>query len=131
MLTPDEEYMLAVRYKERGDRDAADHLVTSHLRLVVKIAAGYRGYGLPMGELISEGNIGLIQAVRRFEPDRGSGWPPTPSGGSRQPSRSTSCVPGAWSSSVPAGSRSGSSSISARSSVRSSLSTTVTSFPSM
>ena len=71
MLTPDEEYMLAVRYKERGDRDAADHLVTSHLRLVVKIAAGYRGYGLPMGELISEGNIGLIQAVKRFEPEKG------------------------------------------------------------
>src|SRR6516165_2105331 len=71
MLTPDEEHRLAVRYKQRGDRDAADRLVTSHLRLVVKIAIGYRGYGLPVNELISEGNLGLIQAVRRFEPDRG------------------------------------------------------------
>jgi len=71
MLRRDEEYELAKRYKEHGDRDAADRLVTSHLRLVVKIAIGYRGYGLPVNELISEGNLGLIQAVRRFEPDRG------------------------------------------------------------
>jgi RNA polymerase sigma-32 factor len=71
MLTPDEEYKLAMRYRVHGDRDAADRLVTSHLRLVVKIARGYRGYGLPLGELISEGSIGLIQAVKRFEPEKG------------------------------------------------------------
>ena len=71
MLAPDEEYMLAKRYKEHGDRDAAHRLVTSHLRLVAKIAMGYRGYGLPIGEVVSEGNVGLMQAVRRFEPEKG------------------------------------------------------------
>ena len=71
MLAPDEEYMLAKRYKEHGDREAAHRLVTSHLRLVAKIAMGYRGYGLPIGEVISEGNVGLMQAVRRFEPEKG------------------------------------------------------------
>jgi RNA polymerase sigma-32 factor len=71
MLAPDEEYMLAKRYKEHGDRDAAHQLVTSHLRLVAKIAMGYRGYGLPIGEVISEGNVGLMQAVKRFEPEKG------------------------------------------------------------
>jgi RNA polymerase sigma-32 factor len=71
MLAPDEEYMLAKAYKEHGDRDAAHRLVTSHLRLVAKIAMGYRGYGLPIGEVISEGNVGLMQAVKRFEPERG------------------------------------------------------------
>src|SRR5690242_8708369 len=71
MLTPNEEYMLAKRYKEHGDRDAAHRLVTSHLRLVAKIARGYRGYGLPIGEVISEGNVGLMQAVKRFEPEKG------------------------------------------------------------
>ena len=71
MLTPDEEYMLAKRYKEHGDRDAAHRMVTSHLRLVAKIAMGYRGYGLPLGEVVSEGNIGLMQAVKRFEPEKG------------------------------------------------------------
>jgi RNA polymerase sigma-32 factor len=71
MLAPDEEYMLAKAYKEHGDRDAARRLVTSHLRLVAKIAMGYRGYGLPIGEVISEGNVGLMQAVKRFEPERG------------------------------------------------------------
>jgi RNA polymerase sigma-32 factor len=71
MLAPDEEYMLAKRYKEHGDRDAAHRLVTSHLRLVAKIALGYRGYGLPIGEVISEGNVGLMQAVKRFEPEKG------------------------------------------------------------
>jgi RNA polymerase sigma-32 factor len=71
ILTPAEEYELAKRYKEHDDRDAADRLVTSHLRLVVKIAMGYRGYGLPVSDLISEGNLGLIEAVRRFEPDKG------------------------------------------------------------
>ncbi len=71
MLEPQEEYMLAKRYAEHGDRDAAHRLVTSHLRLVAKIAMGYRGYGLPIGEVISEGNVGLMQAVKRFEPDKG------------------------------------------------------------
>src|SRR4029079_7344606 len=71
MLQPDEEYMLAKRWKEHGDRDAAHQLVTSHLRLVAKIAMGYRGYGLPLSEVISEGNVGLMQAVKRFEPDKG------------------------------------------------------------
>jgi RNA polymerase sigma-32 factor len=71
MLEPQEEYMLAKRWREHDDRDAAHKLVTSHLRLVAKIAMGYRGYGLPIGEVISEGNVGLMQAVRRFEPDKG------------------------------------------------------------
>ena len=71
MLEPDEEYMLAKRWKEHGDTDAAHQLVTSHLRLVAKIAMGYRGYGLPVGEVISEGNVGLMQAVKKFEPDKG------------------------------------------------------------
>ncbi len=71
MLEPQEEYMLAKRYADYGDRDAAQKLVTSHLRLVAKIAMGYRGYGLPIGEVISEGNVGLMQAVKRFEPDKG------------------------------------------------------------
>ncbi|MEO1609009.1 MAG: RNA polymerase sigma factor RpoH [Pseudomonadota bacterium] len=71
MLEPDEEYMLAKRWQEHDDAEAAQKLVTSHLRLVAKIAMGYRGYGLPIGEVISEGNVGLMQAVKRFEPDKG------------------------------------------------------------
>src|SRR5512133_523885 len=71
MLQPQEEYMLAKRWREHGDTDAAHKLVTSHLRLVAKIAMGYRGYGLPIGEVVSEGNVGLMQAVKRFEPDKG------------------------------------------------------------
>jgi RNA polymerase sigma-32 factor len=71
MLEPQEEYMLAKRWREHGDTDAAHRLVTSHLRLVAKIAMGYRGYGLPIGEVVSEGNVGLMQAVKRFEPDKG------------------------------------------------------------
>ena len=71
MLEPQDEYMLAKRWREHDDREAAHKLVTSHLRLVAKIAMGYRGYGLPIGEVISEGNVGLMQAVRRFEPDKG------------------------------------------------------------
>ena len=71
MLEPSEEFMLAKRWREQGDRDAAHKLVTSHLRLVAKIAMGYRGYGLPIGEVVSEGNVGLMQAVKRFEPDKG------------------------------------------------------------
>ncbi len=71
ILSPEEEYMLAKRWREHGDTDAAAKLVNSHLRLVAKIAMGYRGYGLPVSELISEGNIGLMQGVKKFEPDRG------------------------------------------------------------
>jgi RNA polymerase sigma-32 factor len=71
MLQPEEEYMLAKRYREHDDTKAAHKLVTSHLRLVAKIAMGYRGYGLPIGEVISEGNVGLMQAVKKFEPERG------------------------------------------------------------
>lgn len=71
MLKPDEEFMLAKRWVEDGDSDAAERMVTSHLRLVAKIAMGYRGYGLPIGEVISEGNVGLMQAVKKFDPDKG------------------------------------------------------------
>src|SRR6188508_1787155 len=71
MLQPQEEYLLAKRYQEHEDTSAAHKLVTSHLRLVAKIAMGYRGYGLPIGEVISEGNVGLMQAVKKFEPERG------------------------------------------------------------
>ncbi len=71
MLTPDEELSLAKRWRDQGDEQAAHRLVTSHLRLVAKIAMGYRGYGLPVGELISEGNVGMMQAVKRFDPERG------------------------------------------------------------
>jgi RNA polymerase sigma-32 factor len=71
MLEPQQEYMLAKSWREHGDRNAAHQLVTSHLRLVAKIAMGYRGYGLPIAEVISEGNVGLMQAVKRFEPEKG------------------------------------------------------------
>ncbi len=71
MLEPQEEFMLAKSWREHGDRDAAHKLVTSHLRLVARIAMGYRGYGLPIGEVVSEGNVGLMQAVKRFDPDKG------------------------------------------------------------
>src|SRR6195952_2992402 len=71
VLAPEQEYMLAKRFREHGDPQAAAQLVTSHLRLVAKIAMGYRGYGLPVAELISEGNIGLMQGVKKFEPERG------------------------------------------------------------
>src|SRR5687768_7450605 len=71
MLPKDTEFMLAKRWQEHGDSEAAHQMVTSHLRLVAKIAMGYRGYGLPIGEVISEGNVGLMQAVKKFEPDKG------------------------------------------------------------
>ena len=71
MLRPDQESAYAKRWREQGDREAAYQLVTSHLRLVAKIAMRYRGYGLPIGDIISEGNVGLMQAVKRFEPERG------------------------------------------------------------
>src|SRR5919201_2179517 len=71
MLAKDEEFMLAKRWQEHEDSQAAQRLVTSHLRLVARIAMGYRGYGLPIGEVISEGNVGLMQAVKKFDPDKG------------------------------------------------------------
>ena len=71
LLTPEQEYMLAKRYSEHKDQEAAAQLVTSHLRLVAKIAMGFRGYGLPVSDLISEGNVGLMQGVKKFEPERG------------------------------------------------------------
>ena len=71
MLEPQQEFMLAKRWQQHADADAAETLVTSHLRLVARIAMGYRGYGLPIGEVVSEGNVGLMQAVKRFEPDKG------------------------------------------------------------
>ena len=71
MLEAQDEFALAKRWREHGDRDAAHKLVTSHLRLVAKIAMGYRGYGFPISEVISQGNVGLMQAVRRFEPEKG------------------------------------------------------------
>ncbi|MCF6198467.1 MAG: RNA polymerase factor sigma-32, partial [Hyphomicrobiaceae bacterium] len=71
MLKPDEEFTLAKNWREKDDKEAAGKLVTSHLRLVAKIAMGYRGYGLPVNEIVSEGNVGLMQAVKRFEPDKG------------------------------------------------------------
>jgi RNA polymerase sigma-32 factor len=71
MLERDQEYQLAKRWREFGDRHAADQLVASHLRLAAKIAMGYRGYGLPLSEMISEGNVGLMQALNRFEPEKG------------------------------------------------------------
>src|SRR5665648_950445 len=71
MLEPQEEYMLAKRWQEHEDTEAAQRLVTSHLRLVARIAMGYRGYGLPIGEVVSEGNVGLMQAVKRFDPEKG------------------------------------------------------------
>ena len=96
MLERQEEYMLAKRWREHGDRAAAHRLVTSHLRLVTKIARDYRGYGLPISEAISEGNVGLMQAVERFEPEKASASPLMPCGGSRRRSRNTSCARGRW-----------------------------------
>jgi RNA polymerase sigma-32 factor len=97
VLAPEQEYMLAKRFSEHGDRDAAAQLVTSHLRLVAKIAMGYRGYGLPVSELISEGNIGLMQGVKKFEPERGFRLATYAMCGSRPRCRSSSCARGAWS----------------------------------
>src|ERR1700757_4892010 len=71
LLSPEDEYMFAKRWKEHADPEAARRMVTSHLRLVAKIAMGYRGYGLPISEIVSEGNVGLMQAVKRFDPDKG------------------------------------------------------------
>ena len=88
--------MLAKRWKEHEDQEAAAKMVNSHLRLVAKIAMGYRGYGLPLGEIISEGNVGLMQAVKRFEPEKVSASRPTRCGGSARLFRNTSCDHGRW-----------------------------------
>jgi RNA polymerase sigma-32 factor len=96
VLEPQEEYMLAQRWREHGDGAAAHRLVTSHLRLVAKIAMGYRGYGLLIAEVVSEGNIGLMQAVKRFEPDKGFRLATYACGGSGPRSRTTSCARGRW-----------------------------------
>lgn len=96
MLQPEQEYMLAKRWREHGDREAAHQLVTSHLRLVAKIAMGYRGYGLPLGEVVSEGNIGLMQAVSVSSRRKAFGSPPMRCGGSGPRSRNISCAPGRW-----------------------------------
>ncbi|GEQ97119.1 hypothetical protein JCM17844_07560 [Iodidimonas gelatinilytica] len=96
MLEPDEEFMLAKAWVEHEDSEAAHRMVTSHLRLVAKIAMGYRGYGLPVAELISEGNVGMMQAVKRFDPDKVSALPPMPCGGFAQPFRNISCGHGLW-----------------------------------
>jgi RNA polymerase sigma-32 factor len=85
MLEPEEEYALAKRWADDGDYEAAHKLVTSHLRLVAKIAMGFRGYGLPVGDLVAEGNIGLMQAVKKFDPERGFAYRPTPCGGLKRP----------------------------------------------
>jgi RNA polymerase sigma-32 factor len=95
LLEPEEEYMLAKRWVDHEDPAAAHKLVTSHLRLAAKIAMGYRGYGLPQAEVISEANVGLMQAVKRFDPERASVWRPMPCGGSGRRSRNTSCGRGA------------------------------------
>ena len=91
ILERQEEYLLAKRWREHGDRDAAHKLITSHLRLVTKIARDYRGYGLPISDAISEGNVGLMQAVERFEPEKGFRFATY---GRR--SRNTSCGRGRW-----------------------------------
>ena len=95
MLEPQQEYLLSKRWQEHEDAAAAQMLITSHLRLVARIAMGYRGYGLPLGEVISEGNFGLMQAVRRFDPDRGFRLLPTLCGGFALPSKNTFCGHGA------------------------------------
>ena len=94
MLTADEEHTLAAHWRERGNEVAAHRLLTSHLRLVAKIAIGYRRYGPPISDLISEGNIGLLQAIKRYDPDKRVGSRHTPPGGSRQQSKITSCARG-------------------------------------
>ena len=96
MLDPEEEYMLAKRWVEEQDTQAAHKMVTSHLRLAAKIAMGYRGYGLPQAEVISEANVGLMQAVKRFDPEKGFVWQPMPCGGSVRAFRNISCAVGRW-----------------------------------
>lgn len=95
LLEPEEEYMLAKRWVEEQDTEAAHKMVTSHLRLAAKIAMGYRGYGLPQAEVISEANVGLMQAVKRFDPSAASGLRPMRCGGFAPRSRNISCGPGA------------------------------------
>ena len=101
VLSEAEEEKLVVDFQSRGDMNAAQTLVTSHLRLAAKIAFNYRHYGLPMADIISEANIGLMQAVKKFDLSKKSVWPLMPSGGLRRLSMITFCVPGLWLKSVP------------------------------
>ncbi len=96
MLEPEEEFMLAKAWREHEDSEAAHRMVTSHLRLVAKIAMGYRGYGLPISEVISEGNVGLMQAVKRFDPDRGFRLATYAMWWIARRFKNTSCIPGRW-----------------------------------
>jgi RNA polymerase sigma-32 factor len=96
LLEPEEEYMLAKRWTDHQDPQAAHRLVTSHLRLAAKIAMGYRGYGLPQAEVISEANVGLCRRSSGLTPKRGSVWRPMRCGGSALRSRNISCGRGAW-----------------------------------
>ena len=96
MLSAEEELALSLRWRDRQDLAAAHKLVTSHLRLVAKMAMGYRGYGLPVGELIGEGNVGLMQAVHASTRTAASVWRPTRCGGSGPPSTNTFCAAGRW-----------------------------------
>lgn len=115
ILEQDEEFELATRYKETKDEKIAYKLVTSHLRLVVKVVSKYRGYGLPLGEMISEGNIGLLYAVDKFEPSRGFVFPPMLCGGLRPRYRNIFSIRGRWSKSVQRPRRKNSFSICAKS----------------
>ena len=96
LLSLEDEYMFAKRWQQHQDSEAARRLVTSHLRLVAKIAMGYRGYGLPVAELISEGNVGMMQRSSGSIRTAASAWPPMPCGGSAPPSRNTSSIAGRW-----------------------------------
>ena len=96
LLEPEEEYMLAKAWVEKEDTQAAHRMVTSHLRLAAKIAMGYRGYGLPQAEVISEANVGLMQAVKRFDPERASASRLMRCGGSERAFRNTFCARGPW-----------------------------------
>ncbi len=98
MLEPEEEYMLAKRWVDHQDREAAHQMVNSHLRLAAKIAMGYRGYGLPQAEVISEANVGLMQAVKRFDPEKGFRLATYAMWWIRASIRNMSCAPGRWSS---------------------------------
>lgn len=101
ILSQEEEYNLAKEYVRTRDAKISYRLVTSHLRLVVKVVSKFRGYGLPVAEMISEGNIGLLYAVDKFDPDKGFVFPPMPCGGSGRRCRNMCSIPGRWSKSAP------------------------------
>lgn len=97
ILSSEEEYDLALRYQQSKDKEIAYKLITSHLRLVVKVVSKYRGYGLPVGEMISEGNIGLMYAIDKFAPEKAFAFPLMPYGGLKLPYKNTFLIPGRWS----------------------------------